>query len=253
MNKSLYLSRSSPPRRVVETVPVVLIRHAQSLWNQQNLFTGWADPALTEQGEQEARRAAQCLQQHGFVFDVAYSSRLQRAILTRDILLENLHQSSIPQFEDWRLNERHYGILQGVNKREAAERVGEQQVWRWRRGYDDKAFALHESDPEHPRNDPLYADVDPQLLPGVESLADTRQRVVAFWQEQIQPRVERGERVLISAHGNTLRALFMELDRMTIAQVESFEIPTGIPIVYRFEKTGRALDWSYLQPCTRAA
>ena len=241
------------PIQHTTSVPVVLIRHAQSVWNSQNLFTGWADPPLTELGIDEAHRAAHCLGEYDFKFDIAYSSRLQRAMATREILLDDLQQSAVPCIDDWRLNERHYGILQGVNKEEAAQRVGERQVWRWRRGYMDKALPLHYSDPEHPRFDPLYADVDPERLPAVESLADTRTRVSEFWYEQVQPRIMHGERILISAHGNTLRALLMELDQMSVDDVESFEIPTGVPIVYYFDGQGRPLQWSYLEPCTAAA
>jgi 2,3-bisphosphoglycerate-dependent phosphoglycerate mutase len=227
-------------------VPVILIRHAQSQWNQENRFTGWADPPLTGTGVAEARAAGEWLRINGYRFDVAYSSRLRRAISTREILLEQLDQPDLPRLDDWRLNERHYGTLQGVNKAEAAERVGEHQVWRWRRGYEDRAEPLLHSNPDHPVNNPLYADVDPQQLPGVENLAQTRARVVNFWQEQIAPRIRQGERVLISAHGNTLRALLMDLDGMSVADVESFEIPTGTPILYRFTHDGRPLDWRYL-------
>jgi 2,3-bisphosphoglycerate-dependent phosphoglycerate mutase len=183
----------------------------------------------------------------GYRFDVANSSRLQRATTTLDILLERIGQGDLPRYQDWRLNERHYGILQGVDKAQAAREVGEQQVWRWRRGYIDRAASLSPTDPGHPANDPVYADVEPRLLPGVESLAATRTRVASFWQERIAPRIRRGERLLISAHGNTLRALLMELADMSVEQVEAFEIPTATPIVYRFSREGRPLDWRYLQ------
>ena len=156
-----------------KTIPVILIRHAQSLWNKENRFTGWANPPLTPAGVAEAHMVGQWLRTHGYRFDVAYSSRLQRAIITRDILLDDIGQSNTTRLEDWRLNERHYGVLQGVNKTEAAGQAGEQQVWRWRRGYEDKAGALMRDHPAHPINDPLYVDVDPQLLPDVENLATT--------------------------------------------------------------------------------
>ena len=229
-----------------ETIPVILIRHAQSVWNQENRFTGWANPPLTTAGEAEAKQAGEWLQHHGYRFDVAYSSRLQRAITTLDILLEELGSTSMPRFEDWRLNERHYGVLQGINKAEAATEVGEYQVWRWRRGYTDRAEPLLRTDPAHPVNDPLYVDVDPHRLPGVESLAQTRARVEAFWHEQIVPRIKKGERVLISAHGNTLRALLMSLADWSIEQVESFEIPTATPIEYIFDGNANTLEWHYL-------
>jgi len=229
-----------------KTIPVVLIRHAQSQWNKENRFTGWANPALTEAGVIEAQVAGEWLRINGYRFDVAYSSRLQRAITTLDILLDRVGQSNIPRFEEWRLNERHYGALQGVNKSEAAMRAGEQQVWRWRRGYIDKAKPLLREDPGHPINDPLYADIHPSLLPDVENLAQTRMRVMSFWNQHIMPRIRNRERVLVSAHGNTLRALLMDLAGMSVEQVESFEIPTATPIEYRFDSKVKPLGWSYL-------
>jgi len=225
---------------------VVLIRHAQSQWNKENRFTGWANPPLTNAGVEEANQAGSWLHMNGYRFDVAYSSRLQRAKNTSEILLSNIGQQELTQIEDWRLNERHYGALQGVNKDEAIDEVGEQQVWRWRRGYKDRAMRLLHIDPSHPANDPDYAGIDPQLLPGVENLAQTRVRVMTFWNEQIVPRILKGERILISAHGNTLRALLMELADMSIEEVEGFEIPTATPILYRFDRDGQPLDWRYL-------
>jgi 2,3-bisphosphoglycerate-dependent phosphoglycerate mutase len=244
MKTTQYLIKDSLKQQ--KTIPVILIRHAQSQWNKENRFTGWANPPLTSAGVAEADLVGQWLRDTGYQFDVAYSSRLQRAITTRDILLDYMGQSSIARLEDWRLNERHYGVLQGVNKAEAALRAGEQQVWRWRRGYEYKAEALTREDPGHPINDPLYVDVDPQLLPDVESLAQTRVRVMAFWNEQIVPRIRKGERILVSAHGNTLRALLMDLAGMSVEQVESFEIPTATPIEYRFDSYAKPLDWRYL-------
>jgi 2,3-bisphosphoglycerate-dependent phosphoglycerate mutase len=229
-----------------DTVTVVLIRHAQSQWNRENRFTGWANPPLTEAGIAEAIQAGEWLYRHGYRFDVAWSSRLQRAITTLDILLEQIGQQDIPRQQDWRLNERHYGALQGVDKAKAAAQVGEQQVWCWRRGYTDRAMPLLPGDPGHPGNDPLYADVAPHLLPAVENLAETRARVMMFWQEHVAPRIKKGERVLISAHGNTLRALLMDLAGMSVQQVEGFEIPTATPILYRFDHNGQPLDWRYL-------
>lgn len=227
---------------------VVLIRHAQSTWNRENRFTGWANPPLTEGGVAEAHAAAQLLMANGFHFDVAYSSRLLRAIQTREILLADTGQATIPRFEDWRLNERHYGALQGKDKREAALLAGEAQVLRWRRGYHDKAAPLTREDPAHCLHDPIYGDVDPALLPDVESLADTRRRVMAFWHEQMVSRIKARERVLISAHGNTLRALIMELAGISVEDVEHFEIPTATPIVYQFTRDATPLRWDYLLP-----
>lgn len=241
-----YGMNTQDTSRKHSTIPVILIRHAQSLWNRENRFTGWANPPLTEAGIAEAQQAGQWLQQSGYQFDMAYSSRLHRAITTLDILLDQLGQTDIPRNQDWRLNERHYGTLQGVNKAEATCQAGEHQVWRWRRGYEDRASPLLRHDPAHPVNDPLYADVEPHLLPGVENLAQTRERVMRFWQEQIVPCIHRGKHVLISAHGNTLRALLMGLSDMTVAEVESFEIPTATPIVYHFDVHANPLDWRYL-------
>jgi len=232
------------------TVPVVLIRHAQSQWNRENRFTGWADPSLTDAGVAEGKQAGDCLHRLGYRFDAAYSSVLQRARMTLDILLGSLGQLELPQQRDWRLNERHYGILQGLDKAEATARVGEEQVWRWRRGYLDRAGALSRTDKTHPIYDPRYAAIDPAVLPDVENLAETRARVVSFWQEMIVPHIRRGERLLISAHGNTLRALIMELAGMSVAEVEGFEIPTATPILYQFEQEeARPLHWRYLENC----
>jgi 2,3-bisphosphoglycerate-dependent phosphoglycerate mutase len=236
-----------------EIVPVILSRHAQSQWNKDNRFTGWANPPLTDAGVAEAIEAGKWLRINGYRFDVAYSSLLQRAITTLDILLDQTGQSGIPRFEDWRLNERHYGALQGVNKAEAMEQVGEHQVWRWRRGYKDSATPLPQTDPGHPLNDSIYAEIDPLLLPGVENLAQTRVRVMSFWKDQIVPRIRQGERIVISAHGNTLRALLMDLASMSVAQVESFEIPTATPILYRFDRDPQPLDWCYLEKCAETA
>ena len=234
------------PHNGTGSVPVVLIRHAQSQWNRENRFTGWADPPLTEAGIAEAHAAGARLREQGFVFDAAYSSRLQRAVTTLAILLAELEQTTIPQTRAWQLNERHYGALQGLDKGEAMARHGEQQVWRWRRGYQDRAGALTHEDPRHSCHDPLCHDIDPARLPDVENLAETRARVMRYWDEDIVPRIRRGERLLISAHGNTLRALIMALANMRVEEVERFEIPTAMPIVYHFDRNGSPLEWHYL-------
>lgn len=228
------------------TVPVVLIRHAQSQWNKENRFTGWTDVPLTDAGVAEAKRAGELLRRHGFRFDAAWTSVLQRARITLEILLGSVGQLHIPQYQDWRLNERHYGALQGLDKNEARAMAGEDQVHRWRRGYLDKPEAVPPDDRRHPINDPLYKSVDPARLPGAESLADTRARVVEFWREQILPRIRQGQRLLISAHGNSLRALMMELEGMSVEEIENFEIPTATPILYLFDQNGRPLEWHYL-------
>ena len=235
----------------IQAIPIVLIRHAQSQWNKENRFTGWTDVPLTDAGIAEAKRAGDLLKAQGFEFDAAWSSVLQRARITLEILLGSIGQLHIPQYQDWRLNERHYGALQGLDKAEAMAGAGEAQVHRWRRGYSDKAPALTIEDPGHPLNDPRYAGIDPALLPqGVENLADTRKRVVAFWHEHIVPQIQQGRRLLISAHGNSLRALMMELQGMSVAEIEQFEIPTATPILYILDSTGRPLEWRYLQTTT---
>ena len=240
------MDNNKPGNEKTSTINVVLIRHAQSQWNLENRFTGWANPPLTQAGLDEARHAAELLRDHGYHFDVAFSSRLLRAQQTLDIILETLGQTGLAQFQDWRLNERHYGQLQGVNKAEEAARVGEHQVWRWRRGYEDKAAPLSRNDPTHPVHDPLYRDIDPQLLPDVENLEETRIRAAQFWEERIVPLIKEGQRILISGHGNTLRALIMDLANLSVEHVESFEIPTGQPIIYTFKRNAEPLCWRYL-------
>lgn len=197
-------------------------------------------------GKAEAEHAAALLCQRGWRFDVGYSSRLLRAQQTLDILLAGLDQNDLPQTQDWRLNERHYGRLQGRNKAAMIAQVGEQQVWRWRRGYHDRPAPLARNDAAHPRHDTRYSDLAPALLPDAESLADTRTRVMQFWRGQAEPRIRRGERLLISAHGNSLRALIMALSGMSVAEVEQFEIPTAAPIVYSFNAQAKPLAWRYL-------
>lgn len=225
---------------------VVMLRHAQSEWNAEGRFTGWADPALTPLGRAEAASAAARLAARGFRFDQAYSSRLTRARETAVRVLQDSGNGAVPLVEDWRLNERHYGDLQGRIRAQVAERVGAAQVWRWRRGYLDLPPALAAGDSRHPARDPRWADVDPARLPNGESLAGTRERVMDFWRSQIQPRLQAGSRLLIASHGNTLRALLMALDGMSVEQVEGFEIPTGVPIVYAFSPRGEPLGWHYL-------
>lgn len=233
---------------------VVLIRHAQSEWNREGRFTGWADPPLTRLGRREAHTAAKAIDESGIVFGHAYSSRLARARETATILLDHQAGRSPGLVEDWRLNERHYGRLQGQNKRDTAASVGDEQVWRWRRGYGDTPPLVGTDDPAHPRHLAQWADLDPRDLPAGESLAQVRERVLSFWSEQIVPKIGSGETVLVASHGNTLRALLMALDGMTVEGVEAFEIPTGVPIVYSFSPTGRPLGWRYLDtPSSRAA
>lgn len=226
---------------------VVMIRHAQSTWNAQVRFTGWANPPLTENGIAEAHSAAALLRKAGFHFDVAYNSLLLRTQQTAQIILQDLGQQDLPIEADWRLNERHYGALQGENKVEMAKKVGEEQVWRWRRGFKDLPPALADDAPEHPKFDPLYKDVAPERLPNRENLAMTQVRAVEFWQEQVIPDLKADKTVLVSSHGNTLRALLMGLSDMSVDEVESFEIPTGTPIICEFSDDYRMTRWRYLQ------
>lgn len=226
---------------------VILIRHAQSQWNLENRFSGWADPPLTPAGEQEAEAAGRLLAQLGCHFDLAYSSRLQRAITTLDLILSAMHHPEIPIHQDWRLNERHYGQLQGTEKTPEAHNTTPEQIWRWRRSYLDKAEILPDDDPRHPRQSELYRDLDPSSLPGVENLAECRVRVEAFWQERVVPDLAANKNLLISAHGNSLRALLMALADMSVEEVEQFEIPTGIPIRLRLDAQGHLLEWFYLE------
>ena len=225
---------------------VILIRHAQSQWNLENRFSGWADPLLTAEGEREARNAGIMLRQKGFQFDHAYCSYLQRTRQTLDIMLSELQQSDLTITEDWRLNERHYGSLQGKIKTPEANNTTEEQIWRWRRSYLDKAEPLALDDPRHPRNNPRYGDVSPERLPAVENLAETRIRIAEFWQQQIIEKYSAGATVLISAHGNSLRALLMELAQMSVTEVESFEIPTGTPIAVEKQASNDHWQWHYM-------
>lgn len=228
------------------TVPLVLLRHAQSVWNVENRFTGWADVGLTEAGREEARHAGKLLRAHGFRFDRAFTSRLRRATETLEIVLRELGQEGLPVERCWRLNERHYGALEGLDKAAYAAGHGADQLHRMRRGYRDRPPALAPGDPRHPRHQKIYRDLDPALLPATESLADTAARLLPYWQNTIAPAVRRGARLLIVAHGNTLRALLMHLESMTEREVEQFEIPTGQPLVCEFARGGQLARRYYL-------
>ena len=214
------------------TGKLVLCRHGQSTWNLENRFTGWTDVDLTEQGRREARAAGTQLKALGCRFDIAYASVLKRAIRTLWLILDEMDLMWLPVERTWRLNERHYGALQGLDKAETAAKHGEDQVKIWRRSYDIPPPPLDERDQRHPANDPRYAGIPG--LPGTESLKDTLARVWPFWQDQVAPRLLRGENVLLAAHGNSLRALVKMLDGMSDAEILEFNIPTGIPMVYTF-------------------
>lgn len=227
---------------------IVLIRHAQSVWNRENRFSGWADPLLTDEGQNEAIKAARLLKQHNLHFDLAFCSYLQRTRQTLDIMLRELQQQEIEIKEDWRLNERHYGVLQGTIKTPEAHNTTADQIWRWRRSYRDKAEPLALDDPRHPANDERYQNIERTRLPAVENLEETRSRVSEFWHEEVEPAHAAQRSILISAHGNSLRALLMELAQLTIAEVEAFEIPTGTPIVLEAPAlSGGPWHWGYLE------
>ena len=211
---------------------LVLLRHGESLWNQENRFTGWVDVGLSERGQREAHEAGRLLREGGFGFDLAWTSVLKRAIKTLWIVLEDLDQMWIPVHRSWRLNERHYGALQGLNKAETAARHGEAQVKIWRRSYDIRPPALQESDPMWPGRDPRYAGLDGKDVPLTECLKDTVARFLPLWNDSIAPAVRRGERVLICAHGNSPRALVKHLDGISDRDIVDLNIPTGIPLVY---------------------
>jgi 2,3-bisphosphoglycerate-dependent phosphoglycerate mutase len=211
---------------------LVLLRHGESVWNKENRFTGWTDVGLTQKGVEEAVLGAQALLEDGYTFDVAYTSVLKRAIKTLWIVLEEMDLMWIPVHRSWRLNERHYGALQGLNKAETAERHGEDQVKVWRRSYDIRPPALTPDDERYPGDDPRYASLSKDELPLTECLKDTVERMLPYWFDVIAPDVQSGRRVLVAAHGNSLRALVKHLDKIPDDEIVGLNIPTGIPLVY---------------------
>lgn len=215
---------------------LILLRHGESKWNRDNRFTGWTDVDLSEQGVQEAHRAASLLKKAGYSFDVAYTSVLKRAIRTLWIVLDDLDLLWLPVYRSWRLNERHYGALQGLNKQETADEFGQEQVMLWRRSYTAQPPALARDDERHPRFDPRYALLRPEDLPATESLRDTMNRVLPYWRETIVPVLARDRKVLIAAHGNSLRALVKYLDDISDDDIPSLNIPTGVPLVYELDR-----------------
>jgi 2,3-bisphosphoglycerate-dependent phosphoglycerate mutase len=214
---------------------MVLLRHGESDWNKENRFTGWVDVGLSEKGDQEALEAGRVLKREGYAFDVAYTSVLKRAIKTLWIVLEEMDLMWIPVYRSWRLNERHYGALQGLDKAETAERHGEAQVKIWRRSYDIPPPPLTRDNPLYPGKDPRYADLRPEEIPLTECLKDTVERFLPYWHETIAPAVKSGKRVLISAHGNSLRALVKYLDHIPEKDIVELNIPTGIPLIYELQ------------------
>ncbi len=225
---------------------LVLLRHGQSTRNLENRFTGWTDVGLSEQGVQEARSAGQLLRKEGYIFDVAYTSVLKRAIKTLWIVLEEMDLEWIPAYNAWQLNERHYGALQGLNKAEMASKYGEAQIKLWRRGYDISPPLLDQNDDQHPRFDPRYAGLKPEELPRGESLKDTLERVLPYWHSTLAPAVRSGQRALVSAHGNSLRALVKYLDNVLDEEIVELNIPTGIPLVYELDDNLKPIQHYYL-------
>jgi 2,3-bisphosphoglycerate-dependent phosphoglycerate mutase len=225
---------------------LVLMRHGESQWNKENRFTGWTDVDITEAGWQEARQAGELLKKDGFEFDLAYTSVLKRAIRTLYTVLDTMDAMWIPVVKHWRLNERHYGALQGLNKAETAAQYGEDQVLIWRRAYAIAPNPLSDSDPRHPRFDRRYADLLPDEIPSTECLKDTVARVVPYWNEVIAPSIKSGKRVIIAAHGNSLRALVKYLDRIADDEIVNLNIPTGRPLVYELDNSLRPLRHYYL-------
>jgi 2,3-bisphosphoglycerate-dependent phosphoglycerate mutase len=225
---------------------IVLLRHGESVWNKENRFTGWTDVDLSEKGLEEAHDAGRLLKQEGFTFDVAHGSVLKRAIRTMWIALEELDLTWIPQHLSWRLNERHYGALQGLNKSEMAERFGAEQILVWRRSYDIPPPPLEKSDPRYPGNDRRYAGMQPPEIPVTECLKDTVARFLPYWNDTIAPQVKAGKRVIVVAHGNTIRALVKYLDDVSEKDIVGLNIPTGIPLVYELDDELKPLRNYYL-------
>jgi 2,3-bisphosphoglycerate-dependent phosphoglycerate mutase len=225
---------------------IVLLRHGESDWNRENRFTGWTDVDLSTAGVEEAHRAGRVLREQGFTFDVSYTSLLKRAIRTLWIALDEMELMWIPVHRSWRLNERHYGALQGLNKAETAAKHGEEQVKIWRRSYDVPPPPLETSDPRFPGHDRRYADLTDAELPRTESLKDTVARFLPYWNQTIAPAVRAGKRVLIAAHGNSLRALVKHLDGISDAEIVDLNVPTGVPLVYELDGELRPIRHEYL-------
>ena len=225
---------------------LVFIRHGQSEWNAKNLFTGWRDVPLSEQGLAEAAAAGRKLKEHGYQFDIAFTSVLTRAVKTCNIVLEESSQLFVPQVKTWRLNERHYGALQGLNKQQTAEKYGEEQVRIWRRSYDVLPPLLDRDDKFSAHNDRRYAHLPADAVPDGENLKVTLERVLPFWHDQIAPVVLAGRRVLVAAHGNSLRALAKHIERISDADIMALEIPTGQPLVYKLDGNLNMVDKFYL-------
>ncbi|TCL55369.1 2,3-bisphosphoglycerate-dependent phosphoglycerate mutase [Kineothrix alysoides] len=225
---------------------LIIVRHGESEWNRLNLFTGWTDVELSEHGKQEAKSAGQLLKEEGYDFDVCYTSYLKRAIQTLNTILEEMDREWLPVKKSWLLNERHYGALQGLNKEETTKKFGQEQVQIWRRSYDILPPALSEDDSRNPRHQEQYREITKESLPLVESLKDTIERVIPYFEQNIINDMKQGKRVIIAAHGNTIRALIKYLDRLSEKEIISVNIPTGIPLVYEFDEDFQVIRNYYL-------
>lgn len=225
---------------------IVLLRHGDSVWNNKNLFSGWTDVELSKKGIKESHEAAKSIKKAGMKFDIAYTSVLKRAIKTLWIVLEELDLMWIPVYRSWRLNERHYGALQGLNKAATAKKLGEEQVHLWRRSYDIRPPELEETDKRWPGHDPRYQDLKKKDIPKAECLKDTVNRFMPYWHKVISKQIKKGKRVLIAAHGNSLRALVKHLDNLSDKEVSELDIPTGIPLVYELDRKLRPIKHYYL-------
>ena len=234
-------------------IRMVLLRHGQSTWNKENRFTGWTDVDLTEQGEREAREAGTILKQEGYTFDVAFTSVLKRAIRTLWIMLDQMDLMWLPVVNSWRLNERHYGALQGLNKAEMAQKYGEEQVRIWRRSYEIRPPELETADARYPGNDPRYQNLNPRDIPVAECLKDTVDRFMPYWHESIVPQLKMRKKILISAHGNSLRALVKYLDHISDEDITQLNIPTGVPLIYELDDDLKPLKHYYLGDADKIA
>lgn len=232
---------------------LVLVRHGQSTWNLANRFTGWTDVDLTEQGYAEAHEAGKLLREDGYDFDVAYTSVLKRAIKTLTVIQEEMDREWLPVIRAWQLNERHYGALQGLNKSETAEKYGEAQVKIWRRSYDVPPPALELDDERHPKFDRRYATLTPEQLPATESLKITLDRVLPYWHSTLAPEIKSGKRLLIAAHGNSIRAMLKYLDNISEDEITELNIPTGLPLVYELDADLKPIKNYYLGDPAEAA
>ena len=230
----------------MSVIKVVLLRHGESIWNKENRFTGWTDVDLSQKGLEEGQTAAKTLKAEGFTFDIAYTSVLKRAIKTLWLTLEGMDLMWIPVYRSWRLNERHYGSLQGLNKAETAAKYGDEQVLVWRRSYDTPPPVLEESDERFPGKDPRYADLTKEELPLTECLKDTVARFVPYWENTIVPVIKEGKKVIIAAHGNSLRALVKYLDNVPDEEIVKLNIPTGVPLVYELDDDLKPIKHYYL-------